>query len=83
MAKKKKDTFSTYEAKTSLSRLLKRVLNGEEIFIANRGRPIAKLVPLIHSAEERKPGSAKGSFVISDDFNDPLPQDILDSFYGN
>jgi prevent-host-death family protein len=83
MAKKKKDIFSTYEAKTSFSKLLKRVLSGEEIFISNRGKPIAKLVPLIYAPEERKPGSAKGSFVISDDFNDPLPQDILDSFYGN
>ncbi len=37
---------NTHEAKTQLSRLLRRVAAGEEITIANRGVPVARLVPV-------------------------------------
>ena len=29
----------------------------------------------------RKPGSAKGKVWVSDDFNDPLPEEIINEFY--
>ncbi len=38
-------TYSIYEAKTQLSKLLKRVKQGSEILITDRGTPIAKLIP--------------------------------------
>lgn len=40
-----KETYSIYDAKTHLSRLLKRVKAGAELIISDRGRPIAKVIP--------------------------------------
>ena len=70
-----------HEAKTHLSRLLERVAMGEEIVIAKAGTPVAKLVPLSTMPKKRRLGSAKGEFVVPDDFNDPLPKKIEDLFY--
>ncbi|MCC7542622.1 MAG: type II toxin-antitoxin system Phd/YefM family antitoxin [Deltaproteobacteria bacterium] len=67
------------EAKTHLSRLLARVEAGEEIIIARGGRPIAKLVPAVEHTT-RVPGSARGEFEVPDDFDDPLPDEILAAF---
>lgn len=70
-----------HEAKTHLSRLLERVALGEEVIIAKAGTPVAKLVPVKPAARKFKLGSAKGEFVVPDDFNDPLPKEIEDLFY--
>src|SRR6267378_4385454 len=69
---------NTHEAKTQLSRLLRRVAAGEEITIANRGVPVARLVP----AEKpiRKLGIYGDTIKIGDDFDAPLPDEILDAF---
>jgi prevent-host-death family protein len=69
-----------HEAKTHFSRLLERVAMGEEVVIAKAGTPVAKLVPLSTKPKKRVLGSAKGEFVVPDDFNDPDP-DIEDLFY--
>lgn len=63
-----------HEAKTTLSKLLERVLNGEEIIIAKAGRPIARLTPIECAPAPRKPGSARGQVVIAPDFDAPLPE---------
>ncbi len=70
-----------HEAKTHLSRLLERVAVGEEVIIAKAGKPVAKLVPIESSRPRFKLGSAKGEFVVPDDFNDPLPKEIEDLFW--
>jgi prevent-host-death family protein len=78
------ETVNIHQAKTNLSRLLSRVELGEEIVISNRGIPIAKLVPLKASLDRRSSlGKDQGKFVVPDDFNAPLPEDILTSFEGN
>jgi prevent-host-death family protein len=71
-----------HEAKTHLSKLLKRVLAGEEVVIAKSGQPIARLLPYDVPGATRIPGSAKGKIWIADDFNAPLPDDILNAFEG-
>jgi prevent-host-death family protein len=70
-----------HEAKTNLSKLLERVQVGEEVIIAKAGTPIAKLVPIRTKPKRRTLGSAKGEFVVPDDFNQPLPEEIEDLFY--
>jgi len=60
-----------HEAKTNLSKLLERVLLGEEVVIAKAGTPIAKLVPMDPKPKTRIFGSAKGEFSVPDDFNEP------------
>ncbi len=47
---------------------------------AEAGKPVARLTAVGRGAVRRTPGSAKGKLVIKDDFFDPLPDDILDSF---
>ena len=73
---------NVHEAKTHLSRLLQRVAAGEEITIANRGEPVARLVP----AGRRKPrsllGIDAGRFTVPEDFDAPLPPDVLAGFLG-
>jgi prevent-host-death family protein len=70
-----------HEAKTHLSRLLERVALGEEVIIAKAGKPVAKLVRVDKHRPLRKLGSAKGDFVVPDDFDDPLPKEIEDLFW--
>jgi len=63
-----------HEAKTTLSKLLERVMNGEEIIIAKSGKPIARLTPIDRPPCRRTPGSAAGQVVIGPDFDEPLPE---------
>jgi prevent-host-death family protein len=75
------ETINIHQAKTNLSRLLSRVENGEEIIISNRGVPIAKLVPFRTNSDRRSSlGQDRGRFVVPDDFNAPLPKEILAAF---
>jgi prevent-host-death family protein len=77
------DTVNIHQAKTNLSRLLSRVELGEEIIISNRGIPVAKLVPFRTSSDRRSSlGQDRGKFIVPDDFNAPLPEDILAAFEG-
>jgi prevent-host-death family protein len=69
-----------HEAKTHLSRLLERARLGEEVVIAKAGRPIARLTAIDQPACARTPGSAKGQFTMSPDFDAPLPDDLLAEF---
>ena len=69
-----------HEAKTHLSRLLERVVAGEEITIAKAGKPIARLVPVEPDTAARTPGADKGRVVVADDFDAPLPSDLRSSF---
>ncbi|MFN5924485.1 MAG: type II toxin-antitoxin system Phd/YefM family antitoxin [Pseudanabaena sp.] len=76
-------TVNIHQAKTNLSRLLARVELGEEIVISNRGVPVAKLVPFCTSSNRKASlGIDKGRFIVPEDFNDPLPEDILSAFEG-
>jgi prevent-host-death family protein len=71
-----------HEAKTHLSRLLQRVAEGEEVIIARAGVPIARLVPVEPKKTTRPLGMDRGRIWIADDFDAPLPDDLLKEFYG-
>ncbi len=73
-------TVNIHEAKTHLSRLLKRVDAGEEVVIARAGKPVARLVPAGKVMSPRKLGSERGRFQVPRDFDAPLPPEILASF---
>ena len=75
-------TFNIHEAKTNFSKLVDAVMHGEEIIIAKAGKPAAKLVPISIVKPKRKPGALKGKIQIADDFDSPLPNDILNDFEG-
>lgn len=64
------------QAKTHLSRLLARVEAGEEIVIARRGKPVARLVSY-KPLGNRQPDVLKGEIVLPEDFFEPLPESEL------
>ena len=64
-------------AKKNLARLIEKVVNGDEVIIARRSKPVARLVKFVEIKTERKPGSMKGKFEIGPEFFDPLPPDEL------
>ncbi len=72
---------NVHEAKTQLSRLLARVEAGEEVVIARRGEPVARLVGC-KPRSRRQPDVLKGKIVIPESFFDPLPEDELSAWEG-
>lgn len=75
-------TVNIHEAKTHLSRLIEEVSEGGEIVIARAGRPVAKLVAITPQRKKRTLGLLAGQLTIPDDFDAPLPDDILADFEG-
>jgi prevent-host-death family protein len=76
------EKVNIHDAKTRLSSLIERVEAGEEIVIARAGRPVARLAPLLPRRRRRKLGALDGRFRIPEDFNAPLPDDVLKAFSG-
>ncbi len=73
--------FNLYEAKNQLSSLVERAASGEEIVIAKHGKPMAKLVPMpVAKKERRRPANALGVTYMADDFDAPLPPELLKQF---
>jgi prevent-host-death family protein len=70
---------NVHEAKTQLSKLLQRVIAGEEVIIARAGMPVAKLVP-IEKPAKRLLGLDKGLFEVPADFDAPMPDEVLADF---
>jgi len=62
-----------HQAKTNLSRLIKKASEGEEIIIARGDKPVAKLVPVGEIKGKRQPGSLKGKLRVGPEFFEPLP----------
>ena len=70
-----------HEAKTTLSDLLRRVAEGEEVVITRSGEPVARLVP-VQRRNRRTFGADRGLFEVPEDFDDPLPDDVQRAFEG-
>ncbi len=77
--------FNIHEAKTHFSKLVDQAAAGEEIIIAKAGKPVAKLVSIdaqvIKEKKPRKIGLLAGKMKVPDDFDEPLPDDVLALFY--
>lgn len=71
-------SVGVHEAKTHLSRLLQQVADGDDVEITNRGKVMARLV----APERAEPrfDSDRGRIWVADDFDAPLPDDVLRSF---
>jgi antitoxin (DNA-binding transcriptional repressor) of toxin-antitoxin stability system len=76
--------INIHEAKTHLSRYLKRLLQGEAILLCNRNRPVAELRALPPPRTTPRPvGLARGALVVPPAFFEPLPEELLDGFGGS
>lgn len=70
-------TVNMHEAKSQLSKLVDRACRGEEVIIARNGKPAARLVPIEPKAQGLRPiGLDVGKIWISENFNDPLPDEF-------
>lgn len=72
-------TVGVHEAKTNLSRLLRRVASGEEVVITRSGVPVAR-ISAISDRRERVFGQDRDLLAVPDDFDAPLPEDLLAEF---
>jgi len=74
-------SVGVHQAKTQLSRLLELVDAGEEVVITRRGQEVARLVSS-RTAGNRTFGMDRGVWVVPEDFDAPLPDDVLREFSG-
>jgi prevent-host-death family protein len=75
-------TVNIYEAKTKLSKLVDLASSGTDVVIARAGKPVARLTALQNENRLTGLGALKGKGWIADDFDAPLPDDLLAQFEG-
>jgi prevent-host-death family protein len=73
-------TINIHEARTHLFWLVDAAALGEEIVIARDGKPVARLLPVQHNRVPRRFGALKGKVNLADDFDAPLPDDLIAVF---
>jgi prevent-host-death family protein len=69
--------YTVHQAKTNLSKLLRKAARGEEVIIARGKKPVAKLVALEKPLKKRVPGRLKGKIRIHPSFFDPMTAEEL------
>lgn len=62
--------MNIHQAKTNLSQLIEKALQGEDVVIAKAGKPVIRLVAYTQKLQLRKPGLLKGKITVSDDFDE-------------
>jgi prevent-host-death family protein len=80
MAQNVPHTYNIHEAKTQLSKLLEQVARGDDVVIARAGVPVARLIPVAPSGAHRVLGLEAGRLLVPDDFDAPLPDEVIDTF---
>ena len=74
--------YNIYEAKTNFSKIINLVEHNEEVLISKNGKLVAKIIPFIApSTSKRKFGTLRGKIKINKDFDEQLPDEIIDNFY--
>jgi len=69
-----------HQAKTNLSRLIRKAAEGEEVVISRGSEPVARLVPVGPVKGKRRPGSMKGILHVGPEFFEPLPESELSAW---
>jgi prevent-host-death family protein len=72
-----------YDAKTQLSKLIEEAAAGRDVVIARGGKPVARLTRLDSPKRKLRFGLLKGKIKIAEDFDAPLPSEILSQFEGS
>ncbi|MBC6429998.1 type II toxin-antitoxin system Phd/YefM family antitoxin [Nostoc sp. HG1] len=76
-------TVTIDEIQQNLSSYLCKVAAGESIIITQAGKPIAEIKPISPTSQQIRPyGLCAGEFIVPDNFDSPLPEEILNSFEG-
>jgi prevent-host-death family protein len=77
-------TVNMHEAKTHLSRLVERAIEGEDVVIAKSGKPLVRLVPVEQPVVDtsKRLGALRGQLTIPEDFKGFMKDEIEEMFYG-
>jgi antitoxin (DNA-binding transcriptional repressor) of toxin-antitoxin stability system len=70
------------EVEKEAAEYFQRVLDGETIVVYEGARAVAEIRPVSETDKLRPVGLAEGQFVVPDDFDAPLPDELLDAFEG-
>lgn len=65
-------TVNVSEAKARLSELIDRALQGEEVIIARRNKPVVQLTVVAPREKQVRMGRWAGQIRIAEDFDEPL-----------
>ncbi|MBS3896363.1 type II toxin-antitoxin system Phd/YefM family antitoxin [Silanimonas sp.] len=76
------ETINIHEAKTHLSRIVEQVAAGRDVLIAKAGKPMVKMVPIATGKTVIRFGVLKGTIRVPEDFDAPLPENVLANFGG-
>ena len=76
-------TYNVQEAKEKFPRLLEQVASGAEVIIAKEGKPLARISRISESVPRIRFGVLKGKVKVSEDFDAPLPDEMLSEFEGS
>lgn len=71
------------EAKSHFAELIRKAENGEDIVLTRYGKAVARIVSVAPAKKPGLIGVLRGQIVVPDDFNDPLPEDMLAAFEGS
>lgn len=76
-------TISVQEIERDLPAFLQRVEAGESFLVIRGNHLLAEVRPAPVRAKQPRPfGLCAGEFKVPDDFDDPLPEEILKEFEG-
>lgn len=73
-------TLTIEEVKRDLEKVLSRVLKGETVVVTDDDQPVAEIRPVATARRPRPFGLARGTFSVPDDFDAPLPEEVLRDF---
>ena len=75
------NTITVEQIQLDPAAFVHRIEAGEALVVLRDNRPVAEVTP-VANGERRPYGLCAGEFVVPDDFDAPLPDDVLDAFEG-
>ena len=75
-------SYNVHEAKSNLSRLLRKTAAGEEVVIMRDGEPVAELIPYRKRSRKRLLGFAAGQVEMVEGWERPMTDADADGFLG-
>ncbi len=76
------EPVNIYEAKTRLSQLIDIAASGEDVVVSRNGKPLVRITRLERTKRRIRFGLLKGKVIVADDFDAPVPDEVLASFEG-
>ena len=76
-------TYNIQEAEANFPKILEEAVSGGEVIIAREGKPLARISRIDESVPKIKFGVLKGKVKAAEDFDAPLPEELLSEFEGN